>query len=177
MRYKMHVTVNPYPDGRPGELFAKLDKQGSTLSGFLDALAVSISIGLQHGVPLGSYTSKLRHMTFDPMGRVEGALGDEPKQVSSLLDLLGGWLERRFAEWLMPKQEEPKVQKEANVGAQPKVDGEKRVEPPGGSPKSAGGRARAKALTAKQRASIARHAAEVRWGECAAERLKEKKKE
>ena len=53
-----YVTVGEYEDGRPGEVFIKVSKQGSTLAGIMDAFSISISLGLQHGVPLATYVRK-----------------------------------------------------------------------------------------------------------------------
>lgn len=89
-----YVTVGLYPDGAPGELFIHVDREGSTLSGFADALAMAISIGLQYGVPLAAYTGKLRRTRFEPAG----STGDAAHPfASSLLDYIAGWLERRFS--------------------------------------------------------------------------------
>lgn len=89
----VYVTVGLYDDGRPGEVFVKIGKQGETLGGFADAVALCMSIGLQHGVPLAAFTSKLRHLRFQPAGRTA-----DPAQRSatSLLDLVAGWLDRQF---------------------------------------------------------------------------------
>lgn len=61
-------TVGEYEDGTPGELFINVSKQGSTLSGVMDSFAISISYGLQYGVPLKSYVKALRGRTFAPSG-------------------------------------------------------------------------------------------------------------
>lgn len=61
-------TVGQYEDGTPGELFINVSKQGSTLSGVMDSFAISISYGLQYGVPLKSYVKALRGRTFAPSG-------------------------------------------------------------------------------------------------------------
>ncbi|MEN9248256.1 MAG: hypothetical protein Q6L19_08885, partial [Gloeomargarita sp. GMQP_bins_69] len=53
-----YVTVGEYEDGRPGEVFMKVSKQGSTLAGIMDAFAIAVSLGLQHGVPLATYVKK-----------------------------------------------------------------------------------------------------------------------
>jgi hypothetical protein len=74
-----YVTVGQYEDGRPGEVFVKVSKQGSTLAGIMDAFSISISLGLQHGVPLATFVRKFAklHLPPDgprlPLGR--GALG------------------------------------------------------------------------------------------------------
>lgn len=65
---KGYVTTGEYPDGRIGELFVAVAKQGSTLAGVLDAWAISISLGLQYGVPLESYVKKYVGQKFEPDG-------------------------------------------------------------------------------------------------------------
>jgi ribonucleoside-diphosphate reductase alpha chain len=73
--YKFHVsdlegyfTVGEYEDGTPGEVFINVSKQGSTLSGLMDSFAISVSHGLQYGVPLKSYVNTLRGASFAPYG-------------------------------------------------------------------------------------------------------------
>jgi ribonucleoside-diphosphate reductase alpha chain len=66
-----YFTVSEYDDGRPGELFLKASKQGSTLAGILDAFSISISLGLQHGVPLRTYVDKYANMRFEPAGMTD----------------------------------------------------------------------------------------------------------
>lgn len=65
------VTVNEFDNGQPGELFLTAAKQGSTLAGLLDALAVTASLGLQHGVPLALLVKHLVGMRFEPAGRTD----------------------------------------------------------------------------------------------------------
>ena len=80
-----YVTVGEYEDGRPGEVFIKVSKQGSTLAGIMDAFSVSISLGLQHGVPLATYVRKYVNMKFEPSG-----MTDDPdlRIASSLVDYI-----------------------------------------------------------------------------------------
>ncbi|HEX4244745.1 MAG TPA: vitamin B12-dependent ribonucleotide reductase, partial [Acidimicrobiales bacterium] len=59
-----YVTVGEYEDGRPGEVFMKVSKQGSTLAGIMDAFSISVSLGLQHGVPLATFVRKFANMKF-----------------------------------------------------------------------------------------------------------------
>ncbi len=73
--YKFHIadlkgffTVSEYEDGTPGELFINVSKQGSTLSGLMDSFAISVSHGLQYGVPLKSYVRTLMGTSFAPSG-------------------------------------------------------------------------------------------------------------
>lgn len=61
-------TVSEYEDGTPGELFIRVSKQGSTLSGLMDSFAISVSHGLQYGVPLKSYVRTLMSSSFAPAG-------------------------------------------------------------------------------------------------------------
>lgn len=63
-----YFTVGQYLDGAPGELFISVSKQGSTLSGLMDSFAISVSHGLQYGVPLKSYVKTLRGTSFAPSG-------------------------------------------------------------------------------------------------------------
>ena len=67
------MTAGEYDDGALGEVFIKMSKQGSTLAGVMDAFSVSISIGLQYGVPLEAFVSKYINMRFDPAGMTDDA--------------------------------------------------------------------------------------------------------
>ena len=82
---KGYVTVGEFEDGTPGEVFMKIAKQGSTLAGVMDSLAVSVSYGLQYGVPLKSYVHGLTNMSFAPAG-----ITDDPdiRTASSLVDYI-----------------------------------------------------------------------------------------
>ena len=63
-----YITAGSYPDDGLGEIFLKTSKQGSTLSGIMDAFAIAVSLGLQYGVPLEAYASKFINMKFEPSG-------------------------------------------------------------------------------------------------------------
>ncbi len=82
---KGFVTVAEYEDGRPGELFIQVSKQGSTLAGIMDAFAISVSYGLQYGVPLQAYVETFTGMRFEPAG-----MTDDPdiRIATSLMDYL-----------------------------------------------------------------------------------------
>jgi ribonucleoside-diphosphate reductase alpha chain len=82
---KGFVTVGEYADGRPGEIFVRVSKQGSTLAGIMDAFAISISHGLQYGVPLRAFVEAFTNMRFEPAG-----MTDDPdiRFASSLMDYL-----------------------------------------------------------------------------------------
>ncbi len=66
-----YFTVGEYDDGTPGELFISVSKQGSTLSGLMDSFAISVSHGLQFGVPLKSYVKTMRGTSFAPSGMTD----------------------------------------------------------------------------------------------------------
>ncbi|GAC1410160.1 MAG: hypothetical protein NVSMB57_03640 [Actinomycetota bacterium] len=66
-----YMTAGSYPDDGLGELFLKVSKQGSTLSGVMDSLAIAVSIGLQYGVPLEAYIKKFMNMRFEPSGMTD----------------------------------------------------------------------------------------------------------
>jgi ribonucleoside-diphosphate reductase alpha chain len=82
---KGYITAGEYPGDGLGEIFVKLGKQGSTLSGLLDAFAISVSLGLQYGVPLEAYVSKFMNMRFEPAGMTDDG---EIRFASSLVDYL-----------------------------------------------------------------------------------------
>jgi ribonucleoside-diphosphate reductase alpha chain len=80
-----YLTAGSYPDDGLGEIFVKLGKQGSTLSGVMDAFSMSISVGLQYGIPLEFYVSKFSNLRFEPAG-----MTDDPdvRIATSVLDYL-----------------------------------------------------------------------------------------
>jgi len=82
---KGFVTVGEFDDGRPGEIFVRVSKQGSTLAGIMDAFAISLSHGLQYGVPLSAFVQAFVGMRFEPAG-----MTDDPdlRIASSLIDYL-----------------------------------------------------------------------------------------
>src|SRR5258708_17391369 len=63
-----YLTVGMFEDGQPGELFVTMAKEGSTISGLMDAFATQTSYALQFGVPLKFMVDKFTHMTFEPSG-------------------------------------------------------------------------------------------------------------
>jgi ribonucleoside-diphosphate reductase alpha chain len=90
--YKFHIadlkgffTVSEYEDGAPGELFVNVSKQGSTLSGLMDSFAISVSHGLQYGVPLKSYVRTLMSSSFAPSGITDD---DDIRTASSITDYI-----------------------------------------------------------------------------------------
>ncbi len=82
---KGFMTVGEFDDGTPGEVFVQIAKQGSTMAGIIDSLAISISYGLQYGVPLKSYVRAFMNMSFAPSG-----VTNDPdiKTTTSLIDYM-----------------------------------------------------------------------------------------
>ena len=90
-----YLTVGLYPDGNPGEVFIKMAKQGSTVSGLVDTIAVLISVALQYGVPLESLVAKFEHTRFEPSGHTTNP---EVGPASSISDYVFRWLGLRFSD-------------------------------------------------------------------------------
>ena len=97
-----YIIVGMYGEGTPGEVFIKMAKEGSTLSGFMDGLALSISVGLQYGVPLKAIVDKLTNTRFEPSGFTENPA---IRYSSSVLDYIARWLGGKFisSEYLKPR--------------------------------------------------------------------------
>jgi ribonucleoside-diphosphate reductase alpha chain len=88
-----YLTVGVYEDGRPGELFIRMAKEGSTISGLMDAFATAVSLALQYGVPLEVLCGKFTHMRFEPSGWSGNA---KIGYAHSLVDYIFRWLEMKF---------------------------------------------------------------------------------
>ena len=97
-----YVTVGEFQDGRPGELFLKVAKQGSTLAGIMDAFAISVSHGLQYGVPLRAFVEMFTNMRFEPAGMTDDP---EIRFATSLVD----YIFRRMAVEYMPLAERQEI--------------------------------------------------------------------
>lgn len=96
-----YIIVGMYEDGRPGEVFIKMAKEGSTLSGVMDGLALSLSVGLQYGVPLKALVDKLTNTRFEPSGFTQNP---QIRSASSVLDYVARWLGGKFisSDYLRP---------------------------------------------------------------------------
>lgn len=90
-----YLTVGVYEDGSPGEIFVRMAKEGSTVSGLMDGFATVTSLALQHGVPLKVLCGKLRHMRFEPSGWTGNPKIEFAK---SIMDYIARWLEITFLE-------------------------------------------------------------------------------
>jgi ribonucleoside-diphosphate reductase alpha chain len=88
-----YLIVGLYEDGRPGELFITMAKEGSTIGGLMDSLGTAISVALQYGVPVESLVTKFAHQRFEPMGMTTNA--DIPF-AKSLVDYIFRWLGMQF---------------------------------------------------------------------------------
>ncbi len=88
-----YLTYSMYEDGAPAEIFIRMAKQGSTLSGLLDAFAVTISISLQYGVPLKNLAEKFIHSRFEPAGFTENP---QIRIATSIIDYIFRYLALRF---------------------------------------------------------------------------------
>ena len=88
-----YITVGLYPDGQPGEIFLKMAKEGSTVSGLVDTFATAISLALQYGVPLRDLVNKFAHVRFEPAGFTANS---EIPIAKSIVDYIFRWLGSRF---------------------------------------------------------------------------------
>jgi ribonucleoside-diphosphate reductase alpha chain len=88
-----YITVGLYEDGTPGEIFLSMAKQGSTVSGLMEAFGRAVSYALQYGVPLGDLVRNFSHMRFEPMGRTENR--DIPV-AQSIIDYVFRWLASKY---------------------------------------------------------------------------------
>ncbi len=88
-----YITVGLYPDGQPGEIFLKMAKEGSTVSGLMDSFATTVSVALQYGVPLRDLVNKFAHVRFEP----SGFTGNQEIPIAkSTVDYIFRWLGSRF---------------------------------------------------------------------------------
>jgi ribonucleoside-diphosphate reductase alpha chain len=88
-----YVTVGLFEDGKPGEIFLRMSKEGSTISGLMDAFATAISLTLQYGVPLDALVNKFTHVRFEPSGFTKNP---EIPIAKSLIDYIFKWLASKF---------------------------------------------------------------------------------
>src|SRR5580692_1848545 len=88
-----YIIVGLYPNGEPGEIFVKMAKEGSTVSGLMDSFALAVSISLQHGVPLKLFCEKFAHTRFEPSG---WSGNPDIGYAKSIMDYIFRWLQLRF---------------------------------------------------------------------------------
>ncbi len=105
-----YITVGMFEDGRPGELFITMAKEGSTIGGLMDAFGTSVSMSLQYGVPLEDYVRKFSHMRFEPQGHTKNP---DIRIAKSLIDYIFRWLGITF----LPGYKEASQGKAIDAGA------------------------------------------------------------
>ncbi len=88
-----YVTVGLFEDGKPGEIFLRMSKEGSTISGLMDAFATAVSLTLQYGVPIEALVNKFSHVRFEPSGFTKNP---EIPIAKSLIDYIFKWLASKF---------------------------------------------------------------------------------
>ena len=88
-----YITVGLYPNHQPGEIFIRMAKEGSTVSGLMDSFATAVSLALQHGVPLRVLCEKFAHTRFEPSGWTGN---EQIGYAKSLMDYIFRWLHLRF---------------------------------------------------------------------------------
>ena len=113
-----YVTVGFYPDGRPGEVFITMAKEGSTIGGLMDVLGTSISMGLQYGVPLDVFVNKFAHSRFEPAGFTKNP--DIPI-AKSVTDYIFRWLGMEFIEGYRDANAPKRVDDEPTAAPKPTV--------------------------------------------------------
>ena len=91
---RVYFQVNNYPNGKPGEVFIRIDKEGSELRVY-DIVAIAISIGLQYGIPVEIFINKFKHQKMEPAGFTSNP--DIPN-AESIIDYLAKWLEMLYCE-------------------------------------------------------------------------------
>lgn len=96
-----YITIGLFEDGTPGEMFITMAKQGSTLSGLMDAFATSISVSLQYHVPLEVFVNKFSHMRFEPSGMTNNP---NIRIAKSIIDYIFRWMGMKFLDKEMHAQ-------------------------------------------------------------------------
>ena len=88
-----YLTVGLYPNGKPGEIFIRMAKEGSTIAGLMECFGTVVSVALQHGVPLRVLVGKLSHTRFEPSGWTGN---EQLGYAKSIADYIFRWLELHF---------------------------------------------------------------------------------
>jgi ribonucleoside-diphosphate reductase alpha chain len=91
--YEGYIHVGLYDDGSPGDIFVDIAKEGTTLAGLMNSFMISVSLGLQYGVPLEVYVSKYAHMRFEPSGQTNDP---DIRVAKSLVDYIFRWMGKKF---------------------------------------------------------------------------------
>jgi ribonucleoside-diphosphate reductase alpha chain len=91
--YEGYIHVGLYEDGTPGDIFVDIAKEGTTLAGLMNSFMISVSLGLQYGVPLEVYVSKFAHMRFEPSGQTND---QDIRIAKSIVDYVFRWMGKKF---------------------------------------------------------------------------------
>jgi ribonucleoside-diphosphate reductase alpha chain len=91
--YEGYIHVGLFEDGSPGDIFVDIAKEGTTLAGLMNSFMISVSLGLQYGVPLEVYVSKFSHMRFEPSGPTNDA---DIRIAKSIVDYIFRWMGKKF---------------------------------------------------------------------------------
>src|SRR5437016_6338959 len=91
--YEGYIHVGLYEDGTPGDIFVDIAKEGTTLAGLMTSFMISVSVGLQYGVPLEVYVSKFAHMRFEPSGQTNDP---DIRVAKSIVDYIFRWMGKKF---------------------------------------------------------------------------------
>jgi ribonucleoside-diphosphate reductase alpha chain len=91
--YEGYIHVGLYEDGTPGDIFVDIAKEGTTLAGLMNSFMISVSLGLQYGVPLEVYVSKFAHMRFEPSGMTNDP---DIRVAKSIVDYIFRWMGKKF---------------------------------------------------------------------------------
>jgi len=91
--YEGYIHVGLYEDGTPGDIFVDIAKEGTTLAGLMNSFMISVSLGLQYGVPLEVYVSKFSHMRFEPSGMTND---QDIRVAKSIVDYIFRWMGKKF---------------------------------------------------------------------------------
>ena len=126
-----YITVGLYPNGKPGELFITMAKEGSTVSGLMDSFALAVSIALQHGVPLELFCEKFAHTRFEPSG---WSGNPDIGYAKSIMDYIFRWLQLRFLTGQQQMLFESFRPRTAALGPQPEGTGDANGTPATSSP-------------------------------------------
>lgn len=94
-RHEGYLTIGLYPDGTPGEIFLKVAKEGSALSGFCQAFCRAFSLAMQHGLSIEDAVARFKGMRFEPMGTTSNP---EIPNASSIVDYIACYLELHFSD-------------------------------------------------------------------------------
>lgn len=90
-----YLTIGLHPDGRPGEIFLKMAKEGSTMSGMCQSFCRAFSLALQYGLPVEDAVARFKGMRFEPMGHTNNP---EIPMAHSIVDYIARYLEVNFTD-------------------------------------------------------------------------------